>query len=96
MRTLCGILSIFLCLYMLTFARVVRIQDGTIDAYLNGVKSTQPRMVNRVKLTIPKPPETGPMKSYSVIWVAIPLCYGLYCIYCGEKEYRRKSMKEKT
>jgi hypothetical protein len=47
MRTLCGILCIFLCLYMLSFARVVRVQDGTVNAYLNGVKSTQPRMLRQ-------------------------------------------------
>jgi len=96
MRTLCGILCFFLCLYMMTFARVVKVQHGTYNVINNGVKTTHPRTVDRVKLTIPKPPETGAMKTYSVFWVTIPLCFGLYCIYCGEKEYRRKLRKDKT
>jgi hypothetical protein len=96
MRTLCGILCLFLCLYMMTFARVVKVQDGTYNVISNGVKTIRHKTVNRVKLTVPKPPETGLMKTYSSMWVAIPLCFGLYCIYGGEKEYRRKTMKEKT
>lgn len=96
MRTLCGILCLFVCLYMLTFARVVRVQAGQINVTRNGVKRVEPRMVEKVKLTIPKPPNTGPMKTYSVFWVTIPLLYGLYCIYRGEREYRREAMKEKT
>jgi hypothetical protein len=96
MRTLCGILCFFLCLYMLTFARSVKVQDGNINVIRNGVKTERPRTVEKVKLTIPKPPYTGPMKTYSVFWVAIPLCYGFYCIYGGEKEHRREAMKEKT
>ena len=96
MRTMCGILCFFLCLYMMTFARVVRVQHGTRNVSINGVKTTEPRTVNQVKLTIPKPPETGPMKTYSVFWVALPLCCGLYCLYCGEREYWKKVKKEKT
>ena len=96
MRTLCGLLSLGLCLYMLTFARVVNVQDGKSNVIRNGVKTTQLRMAQRVKLTIPKPPATGPMETFSSMWVAIPLCFGLYCIYGGEKEYRQKTMKKKT
>lgn len=96
MRTLCGLLCFSLCLYMMTFARVVSVQDGRINVISNGVKTTKPRMVQRVKLTIPKPPATGPTETYSFMWVAMPLCFGLYCIYGGEREYWRKSRKEKT
>lgn len=96
MRTLCGLLCFYLCLYMLTFARVVNVQEGKLNVMRNGVKTTRPRMVERVRLTIPRPPDTGPRETYSSMWVAIPLCFGFYCIYGGEKEYRQKTMKEKT
>jgi len=96
MRTLCGLMCFYLCLYMLTFARVVSVQGGEINVIRSGVKTTQPRMVKRVKLTIPKPPDTGPLETYSSMWIAIPLCFSLYCIYGGEKEYRQKTMKKNT
>jgi hypothetical protein len=81
---------------MMTFARVIKVQDGTINVFIDGARTTEPRIVNRVRLTIPKPPETGVMKTYSVLWVAPPLCFGLYCIYCGEREYWKKSKKDKA
>ena len=93
MRTLCGLLSLYLCLNMLTFARVVNVQDGQNNVIRNGVKTTQVRMTQRVKLTIPKPPDTGPTVTYSSMWVAIPLCFGLYCIYGGERAYRSRMVK---
>ena len=96
MRTLCGILCLFVCLYMMTFARVVQVPDGEYNIINNGVKTTRQRTASRVRLTVPKPPHTGPMETFSSMWVAIPLCFGLYCIYCGEKEHWKNSKKDKA
>lgn len=94
MRTLCGILCFFLCLYMLTFARLVEVHVGEIKVMLNGVRQVRPRTVQKIKFTIPKPPSTGQMATFSVFWVFIPFLYGVYCIYGGERERRRAANRE--
>ena len=94
MRVICGILCLFLCVYMLTFARVVRVRDGNRRIYINGEQSSEPIMKNKVRLVIPRPPQTGEIKNYSVFWVWMPFLYGLYCIVDGEIERRKKPKKE--
>jgi len=76
---------------MLTFARVVKVQAGNRNVTINGVKRVEPWYVYKTKLTIPKPPETGPMKTFSVRWTLVPLFYGVYCIVGGERDRRRSA-----
>lgn len=89
-RIVCGLLSMFLSFYMLTFARVVTVPDNTKirveDQVLYRTGS-----VDRVKLTLPAPPATGKVHTFSAKWAIVPLTYGLWCIGLGEFQlWRRK------
>ena len=89
-RVLCGLLSIFLGIHMLSFARVVKESKPTKTRDGDRVTLSS-RTVDRVKLTLPAPPATGKLYTLPVAWVLVPLAYGVWCIVLGERELWRRN-----
>lgn len=71
---------------------------GLISIILSLQLLTFARVFNNgefIALTIPQPPASGTVKTFSIYWVFLPFAYGIYNIIRGEiASYRSKCHKD--
>jgi len=92
MRTLNGIMFLFLTFYILSFTIVERKNSNYVTSNQNGKRISRPTKTSfPLTISFPKESRIGPTLKFSVFWLIVPFLYGIYSIVMGELHYYKSN-----